>query len=99
MLLTLAEMAYLLYVVVKLICYMAWSWVGLRLWRPGAANVSKAAAFGILRLAIGVVFGLLIFIFAGSIQSEDILWKYIVIYAPVRLVEWLILAVITGRES
>ena len=92
-------MAYLLYVAVKLVSYIAWCWAGLRLWRKGAANVPRAVAFGILRLAIGVGFGVVIFLLAGSIQPKDVLWKYIVIYAPVRFVEWFILALIVGRKS
>ena len=92
-------MPYLLYVVVKLISYIAWCWVGLRLWRRGAADIPRSAALGALRLAIGLVFGIVIFFLAGSIEAEDALWKYIAIYAPVRLVEWFILAVIIGRES
>jgi len=91
-------MAYVLYVAVKLIVYIAWCWVGLRLWRVGSANFGRAAAFGFLRLLIGVVFGVAIF-FAGPIQPEQLVWKYIGIYAPIRLVEWLILALIINRRS
>jgi len=89
-------MAYVLYVAVKLIVYIGWCWVGL--WRAGSASLGRAAAFGFLRLAIGIVFGLAIF-FAGPIQPEQLVWKYIGIYAPIRLVEWLILALIIGRGS
>jgi len=91
-------MAYLLYVAVKLIAYIAWCWVGLRLWRAESASLVRAATFGVLRLAIGIVFGLVIF-FAASTQAEDLAWKYVAIYAPVRLVEWFIMAMIIGQTS
>jgi hypothetical protein len=89
-------MPYLFYVAVKLIAYIGWCWLGLWLWRI-PARFPKAAGFGIMRLAIGVVFGVTIF-FVVPTQQEDLLWKYIVIYAPVRLVEWVILALIIRRK-
>jgi hypothetical protein len=91
-------MAYLLYVAVKLVVYIAWCWVGLRLWRIASASFGQAAILGILRLAIGVAFGVAIFL-SGPIQPEHLVWKYIGIYAPVRMVEWLILALIIGRVA
>jgi hypothetical protein len=91
-------MGYALYVAVKLISYVAWCWFGLRLWRTGSASLIKSAGFGILRLGIGVAFGLVIF-FLVQAQPEDVLWKYVAIYLPVRMVEWLIMALIIGRKS
>ena len=91
-------MGYALYVAVKLIAYVAWCWLALRLWRTSAASVGNATAFGLIRLAIGVGFGIVIF-FAASIDPEDVLWKYLAIYTPVRLVEWFILALVIGRNS
>ncbi len=91
-------MPYVLYVSVKLIAYIAWCWVGLRLWRIPSASLGKAAGFGILRLAIGVAFGAVIFFIAPA-QREGLLWKYIVIYAPVRMLEWFIMAAIIGRKA
>ena len=88
----------LLYVAVKLIAYIAWCWLGLRLWRVGSATFISAIALGSLRLAIGVVFGVTIFL-AGPISDEHLIWKYIAIYTPVRMVEWFILAALIGRKS
>ena len=90
-------MAYLIYVVIKLVSYIAWCWLGLRLWRA-SPTWSNAAGLGLLRLGIGIVFGVAIF-FATPVQREDLLWKYLAIYAPVRLLEWLILAMIILRAS
>lgn len=91
-------MTYLIYVVVKFVCYTAWCWVGLRLWLPGSATPSRAAVFGLLRLAIGVVAGLTIFLLVRT-DSSNLLQKYVEIYAPVRLVEWFVLALILRRKS
>jgi hypothetical protein len=91
-------MLYVIYILIKLAFYTAWCWVGLRLWRPDSPLWRKAAAFGSLRLAIGVLFGITIFL-AVPAQPNDLLSKYLAIYAPVRLVEWLILAWIIRRNS
>jgi hypothetical protein len=91
-------MAYLFYIAVKLISYIAWCWVALRLWGASSTSLIRAAGFGILRLAIGVAFGLAIF-FAVPTQPENVMGKYVAIYAPVRMVEWFIMALIIGRTS
>lgn len=91
-------MTYLLYVGVKLACYMGWCWFGLRLWRPANASPLTALGFGVLRLIIGVTFGFFIFFGAGATR-DDLLWDYIKIYTPVRLLEWFILAWLILRNS
>ena len=92
------DMQYAIYVLIKLSCYTAWCWVGLLLWQRNGSKWSKATGFGILRLAIGVFFGVMIF-FAVPAQPYDVLWKYLAIYTPVRMMEWLILAWMLSRES
>ena len=91
-------MQYVIYVLIKLAFYTAWCWVGLRLWRPDSTRWRKATAFGVLRLAIGVFFGVTIFI-AVPTDRSDVLWKYLAIYTPVRMLEWLILGWILRRKS
>ena len=91
-------MGYALYVAVKLIAYVGWCWFGLRLWRPPSATLLKAVGLGVVRLVIGIGFGVLIFL-AFSTGPDNLLAKYIAIYAPVRLVEWFILALIIGSEE
>lgn len=89
-------MAYVIYVLVKLACYSAWCWLGLRIWHPDSATPLRAAKFGILRLAIGIFAGVSIFILVHP-DPYGLLWKYVEIYAPVRMAEWLILALIMRR--
>ncbi len=91
-------MAYLFYIAVKLISYIARCWVALRLWGASSTSLIRAGGFGIFRLALGVVFGIAIF-FVLSTQPEDLMWKYIVVYTPLRMVEWFIMALIIGRMS
>lgn len=89
-------MTYLLYVLVKLACYIGWCWFGLRLLRPSSATPLRSVGFGILRLGSGVVFGVFIFFSVGATRN-DLLWDYIKIYTPVRLLEWFILALLMVR--
>jgi len=89
-------MAYLLYVLVKLTCYTLWCWIGLRLWRQGSATAIRSLGMGFLRLMIGVSFGVAIF-FAVPTDRSNLLWKYIEIYAPVRMLEWFIVVLIIRR--
>jgi hypothetical protein len=91
-------MQYVIYILIKLAFYTAWCWLGLRLWQPDSTRWRKATAFGILRLAIGIFFGVTIF-FAIPTQPDNVLWKYLTIYTPVRMVEWLIVAWILRRTS
>ena len=91
-------MAYVFYVAVKLISYIAWCWVGLKMWRPSRTSLPAAAAFGVLRLGIGILFGVVIF-FAASTGAENLLTKYIAIYAPVRMLEWLIMGFLIRRTA
>lgn len=91
-------MQLIVYVLIKLVFYIGWCWVGLRLWQPESSRWRRASAFGLLRLAIGVMFGVAIF-FTIPIQRDDVLWKYLTIYTPVRLVEWLILVWILRHNS
>jgi hypothetical protein len=91
-------MSYFLYVAVKLVAYSLWCWVGLRLFEAHSVSFIKASGFGLLRLCIGIAFGIAIFLLLRA-QPEDLLWKYIAIYAPVRMAEWFILVLIIGRDS
>ena len=90
-------MQYVIYVLIKLACYTVWCWLGLRLWQTTSSGWRAATGFGLLRLGIGTVFGVSIF-FMIPVQADDVLWKYLTIYTPVRLVEWLIMAWILRRN-
>lgn len=91
------QMAYAIYIAVKLLSYSLWCWVGLR-WIWGSPSFPRALGSGVLRLMIGIFFGVAIFFFFPA-SPNDLLFKYIAIYTPVRLVEWLIIAGIIGWKA
>ena len=76
---------------------MGWCWVGLWIWRTDSARIKKAVALGFVRLIIGICFGVAIFLVV-SVQPENLLWKYVTVYAPVRMIEWLLMAFIFGPK-
>jgi len=90
------------YFVMKLVAYIVWMWVGLSLLRPGAGSrLESAVAFGTLRLLMGFVFGLLIwvvgtFVYVGAMLAQGPGESplpagpvtYLLVYVPVRWVEW-----------
>ena len=83
-----------IYIVVKYAAYSAWCYYGLTRLRK-RASIGSAVGFGSARL--GMVFGVSIF-FLGVFLHQDTparAWLlYLSIYAPVRYVEWSILAVL-----
>ncbi len=89
------------YVALKLAAYIAWCYVGLALFRP-ERRIGTAASLGVLRLIIGVLFGFSIFLVGGMAHLEapksDFL-MYLEIYAPVRWIEWGILAAILSAHD
>jgi len=91
-------MQFAFYVLVKLLCYALWCWLGLRIWRKPQANAMKALGYGLIRLAIGIGFGLGVF-FSINVSRDDLLWKYLEVYAPIRLVEWLIVVLMLRRGA
>ena len=91
-------MQYAIYVLIKFAFYVGWCWLGLAIWQPDSESRSKPFWFGLLRLAIGVLFGVTIFI-AFPAQADDALAKYLEIYTPVRFIEWLILAWLISLNS
>jgi hypothetical protein len=89
----------------KLVAYAAVCWLGLR-WvarRPSAAV--RAALLGALRLVMGLVFGVGIFlasawVVAGTGQGFDAqLLAYALVYVPVRWIEWSLLALLVVPAS
>ena len=95
-----------LYFVVKLIAYCVWCYVGLRLFQPEAKLLpAKAVGFGILRLFMGFLFGIVIYLFSGFALSilgsglpQNII-AYLGVYIPVRWIEWSIMAAILYRGA
>lgn len=85
----------------KLIAYTLWCYIALsRLSDDGKPAFPRALGFGFLRLLMGLFFGVLIWFLGTALMSfvgyglpQNVL-TYLVIYVPVRWVEWTIMAVI-----
>ncbi len=90
-----------LYLVVKLLAYCVWCFVGLRMFQPAAKLLpARAIGFGVLRLFMGFFFGIAIY-FLGSLSltllgsglQQNII-TYVLVYVPVRWLEWSIMSAI-----
>jgi hypothetical protein len=97
-----SDSIYPIYVLLKYLAYAGWSALGLWQFRH-AVRLSSAAGFGLLRLLIGVGFGISIFAFAAPLHLDvpsNPIPLYLAVYAPVRWVEWsLLLWLISRREA
>src|SRR5260370_39505733 len=90
-----------LYLLVKLIAYCVWSYIGLRLFRPEQGQfIGGALRCGIIRLLMGFFFGVVIFVAAliwanvlGRGMREDVV-TYLGAYVPVRWIEWTTMAIL-----
>jgi hypothetical protein len=82
------------YVAIKYFGYVLWCYLGIRTFAHGRKPKSSFG-FGALRLAIGVLFGIGVFIVGGMLGlgvPKNTVALYLEIYAPIRWVEWSILA-------
>ena len=82
----------IIYAVAKLLAYSAWCYVGLRVVNPTQAHARVSLSFGALRWLIGLAFGIALFFAIGSIDAEAAARTYFLVYSPVRVVEWGIIA-------
>ena len=85
----------LIYILGKYAAYSIWCYVGLSLLNRADAPVGRALGFGLVRLLMGIAFGFaiafLVALPAFDSASSPIL-PYLVVYVPVRVVEWAIMA-------
>jgi len=95
-----------LYLVVKLIAYCIWCYVGLRLFQSEAKLLpARALGFGVLRLFMGFFFGVVIYLFSGfalSILGSGLpqnIVAYLAVYVPIRWIEWSIMTAILYRGT
>ncbi len=85
------------YLFLKWIGYSAWVWVGLTLLNPSQKDrLASAFKFGTYRVMLGLGFGLLIFglslvvwpvLYKAHVPHRDMI-VYLLVYVPVRWVEW-----------
>ena len=82
------------YAVAKFLAYTAWCYLGLRWVDPDAATASSAFRLGTMRWMLGLGFGIAVGIGVGSIDPDAVARTYFVVYTPVRVLEWGIMAYI-----
>ena len=94
-------MELIIYAAIKFVAYSAWSFLGIRLLSPKQERlVPRSLGLGLLRLVMGIVFGVLIFFAALSLNNatRNSFVTYLIVYVPVRFVEWLIISFIINRN-
>ena len=87
------------YALAKLVAYGLWCFLGLRLLAPAQPPVWGAVKFGALRWLLGLLFGVLAALALGSVAAESLTALYFGVYAPLRLVEWTIIAALIHRSA
>ncbi len=94
-------MIFPVYVLVKYLAYSLWCYLGLR-WLRDRKSVGAGVAFGSVRLGLGMIFGVGIFVIGGMLHlnAPSNSWlAYLAVYVPVRYVEWSILAALLGASG
>jgi len=89
------------YVLGKYLSYSIWCYLGLR-WLRRKSSAGTGMAFGSVRLGLGIIFGVAIFVISGMLHlnaSGNSRLAYLAVYVPVRYVEWSILATVLGTQG
>ncbi len=92
---------FLAYVGLKYLAYLMWCYVGVGMFRD-ERTLGAAARFGAVRLILGVVFGIGVFIGGGMMHLsayQNLVLLYLKIYVPVRWFEWGIMAALISRAD
>ena len=88
----------LLYAVVKYFTYAAWCYFGLQL-LASRANLAEALKYGLIRWLLGLFFGLAVGLALGSVDPDNAARLYFLVYTPLRVVEWGIIAALVLRTA
>jgi hypothetical protein len=94
-----------LYLVIKLLAYCIWCFVGLRMFQSDARFLpAKAIGFGVIRFFMGFFFGIAIY-FLGSLSLtvlgsglQQNIVTYLLVYVPVRWIEWSIMSLMLASS-
>ena|SRR5579862_3478087 len=96
------RIGYLIYLVVKFLAYSGWCYVGLRILRK-SASWSGSLGYGVLRVVLGIIFGVSVFLAVGIIFHLDPpkhpVLLYLAMYIPIRFLEWSIMAAVIQRGA
>jgi hypothetical protein len=92
---------YPVYFLLKCLAYVAWCHYGLRALRK-QSSIGAGIGCGFARVGLGIIFGVGIFFLAGALHLSAPAhpWLlYVLIYVPVRYVEWSIIAALLGAKG
>ena len=95
-------LGFLAYLLTKFAAYSSWCYVGLRWFDPSRDRKARGSLFyGFLRLLMGVFFGMGIFLAALTMNNavKNSILTYLVVYIPVRIVEWSLMLMILRRQG
>ena len=88
-----------IYALAKFAAYCLWCFLGLYLLSPTRTSPWNAVKYGALRWLLGLLFGVVAAVALGSISSESVTALYFGVYAPLRILEWGIIAALIHRSS
>jgi len=99
-------MGALLYFGLKFLAYTGWCYFGLYKFRADPQpRLARSVAYGFLRLLLGLFFGVLIFVASMSLISaigsglpQNVI-TYLLVYMPVRWIEWSIISMLIVPDS
>jgi hypothetical protein len=89
-----------IYLLVKMLAYTAWSYWGICLFAPKTKHrFSLASIYGIIRLLMGVLLGIYLFQYTLAMNNaiDNSLLTYVSIYIPARICEWSCMVFIISR--
>lgn len=93
----------IVYVAVKFLAYCTWCALGVRWLDPqGRSIVRSGLLFGFLRLLLGVVAGVSIFLLGGMMHWSawnNLVLQYLTVYVPVRWFEWGLMELLIVRNQ
>jgi hypothetical protein len=92
---------YPVYFFLKCLAYAAWCYYGLRALHK-QSSIGAGISYGFARVGLGIFFGAGIFFLGNALHlgAPAHPWLlYVLIYVPVRYLEWLIMAALLGAKG
>jgi len=92
---------YPVYFLLKCLAYVAWCYYGLRGLHK-QSSIAAGISYGFARVGLGILFGtgILFLVNASHSGAPAHPWLlYVLVYAPIRYVEWSIMAALLGAKG
>ena len=99
-------MGFIAYITLKYLAYVAWCFLGFRVLTSfSRGTLSRAFGIGLIRLLIGLIFGVVIYLIGSMVYFALIdlpatgPLTYLAVYVPVRWLEWSIIAMLIAPPA